>query len=319
MHTTSWRTALVAACVAIPFAALANQYEIVDLGSTVTASDLNDKGAVLGLTNSIPARAVVWRGGRWHHLAGQSQMSAINDRGDVVGIQYKQQQLKLWPRGQEALPIETPTGKPGRLYDVNDSRTVVGWFERTATTSSCFMWTPEQGPVEMVWPGVGDCQAHAVNEAGQVAGTAGGDAFLFEDGHFTDLGLIFGSNSTEGLALNRAGHVVGYAGYFGTSDLHAFKWNGTRLVDLNPKGYSSSIAYSINDHDKVVGQAHDVAGDRWLAVRFDTHGVVRLEDEVANLGGWQLVEARRINNDGVVLGFGQFGGTGHWFLLVPTP
>jgi len=317
MRTDSWRTAVVSACLAIPFTALANQYEIVDLGATVTAGDLNDKGAVIGTRHQVPTRAVIWRHGRWHNLAGQSAMSAINDKGDLAGNQYKQGQLMLWPRNQEAVPIETPTGTPGQLVDVNNARTVVGWFEKTFTTASCFMWTPGQGPVEMVWQGFGDCRPHAVNEAGQVAGTAGGDAFLFENGRFTDLGLVFGSDSTEGLALNRAGHVVGFARF--PRDDHAFKWNGTRLVDLNPEGYSSSHANAINDHDKVVGDAYHVVDARRYAVRFEAHGVVRLEDEVINLDGWQLLEARRINNEGVILGEGQFGGTVHSFLLVPTP
>jgi len=76
--------------------------------------------------------------------------------------------------------------------------------------------------------------------------------------------------------------------------------------------------FAINDRNAIVGVAYD--GNDVHAVRFTHAGIVRLEDEVVNLGDWRLENALGINNQGVIVGWGmRSDGLGHTFMLVPVP
>ena len=52
------------------------------------------------------------------------------------------------------------------------------------------------------------CEAHAINDAGQVVGTSANLAFLYKDGVTTYLGTVGGPWS-DANGINNAGHVAG--------------------------------------------------------------------------------------------------------------
>ena len=105
-----------------------------------------------------------------------------------------------------------------------------------------------------------------INAAGEVAGlaSAGGSAFAFRLGQFTDLGTLPGGSYSSAYALNNRGQVVGTSGLAGF-DIglpfgHAFVFSHGRMTDLGTLGGSWSQAFAIADSGAVAGGAY-VAGD----------------------------------------------------------
>ena len=95
----------------------------------------------------------------------------------------------------------------------------------------------------------------AINDAGQVAGTAGSHAALYTPGQgVQDLGTLGGTVSVA-YALNELGQVVGYS-TTATGARHAFRWTpGTGMQDLGTlDGGTSTTARGINDLGQVVGE-----------------------------------------------------------------
>src|SRR5690242_19530749 len=105
---------------------------------------------------------------------------------------------------------------------------------------------------------------NAVNDKGQVAGkiwylnAIGPHACLFTDGQIIDLGT-FGGTTSEGLGINHAGHVVGYATLPSDQAYHAFIYtSGEGMTDLNTlipseSGWVLQVAQAINNRDEIVG------------------------------------------------------------------
>jgi probable HAF family extracellular repeat protein len=103
--------------------------------------------------------------------------------------------------------------------------------------------------------------AHAVNAAGQVIGSAtlSGNtithAFLWQNGVMRDLGTLGGSGSYVG-GINSAGQVVGASKIAGDADEHAFLYAAGVMHDLGALGGTSSVARGINDAGQIVGYSY---------------------------------------------------------------
>jgi probable HAF family extracellular repeat protein len=161
------------------------------------------------------------------------------------------------------LPLATVPASAA-AYGVNDSGRVVGvgsWqfgFNRAFRTGTNGVNLQQLGTL-----GGDESWAYAINNAGQVAGTAqpitaDSHAFLFTDGAgMNDLGTLGGFNSA-GLALNNVGSVVGWS-QNSRLDTHAFVWSaspGMRdLNDLIPvnAGWLLQEAHGVSDNGLIVG------------------------------------------------------------------
>lgn len=88
----------------------------------------------------------------------------------------------------------------------------------------------------------------SINNAGRVAGTAGGRATVWNGTTTIDLG------PGVARAINDPGQVAG------TSGSHATLWNATTATDLGTLGGTNSIAYGVNNTGQVAGYSY-VAGD----------------------------------------------------------
>ncbi len=184
--------------------------------------------------------------------------------------------------------------------DVSDA----GWVVGTADTGQAFLWTGDGTRA------VRGTAARAVNDRGQVAGELPGESVPIACRWEAD-GTV--SLLTYGTArgINAAGSVVGEA-LVETGALHAFRWDGQRLLDLGTLGGTWSVAYDINDADRVVGWAEDRNGRPRATVWED--GTAR---DLGTLGG-DLSMAYAVNDRGEVVGYAATGDdTDHAFLADP--
>jgi probable HAF family extracellular repeat protein len=125
---------------------------------------------------------------RWHATdlgtigGGFSRATAINERGQVVG---------------SAVPSGART-----------------------STHHCFLWAHGVMRDLGAPAGTHDCRPVAIDDAGEIAGTSGGRAFLWRNGRFLDLG------PGEAVALDAAGDVVLGRGP------HSLVWTAGRTIRL---------------------------------------------------------------------------------------
>jgi probable HAF family extracellular repeat protein len=293
-------------------------YTVTDIGSFGGASyarAVNDAGQVAGYyypTGSYLSRALLYSDGTLIDLdsASYSWASGINNLGQVVGMarvgNNNGDHMVVWQNG-----ILTDLGTNGD------------------TASS---------------------HAHAINDAGQITGTTKDltwMAFLYSDGGFTDLGTLSGSRSF-GTGINNAGQVVGNSTYEGGGNFndHAFIWQDGVMTELSGFSGQNYYAQGINDVGQVIvlsnlnhayiwnnGAVTDLgAGEPFginnasqvvgysagSATLWDQGTVTNLNDVLSNGGGWQLLEARAINNVGQIVGYGKNpDGQTRGFLLTP--
>jgi len=139
----------------------------------------------------------------------------------------------------------------------------------------------------------------AINTSGQVTGSVGTRAFVWQAGHFIDLGTLGGEYSV-GLAINDAGQVAGYST---KADGHyrAFLWSGGTMSDLGTLGADYSAGYAIDSLGRVGGSSMTADGRSHAFVW--SAGTMR---DLGTLGGDQpgwTTTAQGLNAAGQVVGY----------------
>lgn len=167
-----------------------------------------------------------------------------------------------------------------------------------------------------------------------------GDTWFVDGGNgvntlMQDIGTLGGVNSW-GRDINNAGQIVGECDYDPAGGEHytrAFLWANGQMQDLGTlrtdptKGFSA--ASGINEKGQVVGWAENQAGERrafiWEGGQMqDLNSLLYLYDANGDpyAAGITLREARDINEDGLIVGWGEVRGAGggqdRGFLLTPT-
>jgi probable HAF family extracellular repeat protein len=161
-----------------------------------------------------------------------------------------------------------------------------------------------------VLPGALSSHGNAINDDGVVVGWSDfGDmvshAFLWRDGHMTDLGTLVGpSGISEATDISDRGLVVGVST---TADggYHPVLWRDGRIVDLGTLGGSSGKATGVNDAGDVVGFSETASGEthafRWRRGRMTDLGTVP---------GQGFSSAEAVDGDGRAVG--ESGGPVVW-------
>lgn len=283
----------------------------IDLGtlggknSWINYGGINDRGDAVGMAETavpdpngedmcgfhtkLTCRPFFWRDGRMTALptlgGNNGQASAINNRGQIVGLSETTapdpscpqgktavtQLPVLWEKG-EAHALPTLAGEPdGFVQGINDQGQAVG------STGTCtniqghaVLW--KDGTVIQL-PDIGRAggDAYAINDHGQVAGfvpTPDGStivATLWQNGGVTNLGILPGDHAAFATGVNNRGQVVGSTFDSTWSWDHGFIWQDGVMTDLNsliPKESNLFIiaASNINDRGQISGMATVMSG-----------------------------------------------------------
>lgn len=166
----------------------------------------------------------------------------------------------------------------------------------------------------------------AINASGQVTGDSQitGDsashAFLYDGSTMQDLGTLGGTHS-YGYGMNDSGHVVGMSYLAGDSARHAFLYDGSTMQDLGTLGGRISYGRSINASGQVVGNSLLASGSQYVAYLYDGSSMLDLCVLVDCVGaGWDFfTDARAINDQGDITGYGVINGETHAFLISSVP
>jgi len=282
-----------------------NAYEISDAGQVAGASlywdwDLFD----------YAGSAILWTPGSGMEDLGtfggyKSQSWGLNEAGQVVGESMMPDDLArafLWDPVsgiQDLGLLPLPDHNVSKAIDINDLGTVVGISSIWNPTSywietRTFVWDPVGGmqEIEVAIPGYEQyIMPNAINDAGVVVGTAytpsfgggPGRAFRWDPVNgATDLGVLFGPESSYASDVDNEGRVVG------EYDDRAVIWTErTGMVELSgllPGDFVYSVATSISDAGYITIQGYETGGTWWdtrsfrLAPDLDEDGVEDAED-----------------------------------------
>jgi probable HAF family extracellular repeat protein len=206
------------------------------------AFDINDAGMVVGF---FRFRGFTLFEGRWKELGtlskrpvgNGSRVLAVNNRGQFVGATTVEE------KGAEYLPVHAflwvkvdKNGRGGRMKDLG---TLPGWRHSTATDlnerGDVVGYTGKEGYARgatvqqpgraVLWrsggkisalpslPGAQESRAEAINNAGQIVGTSGGRAVLWQNGRVLDLNAHIPKDSgwvlKAATAVNNRGWIAG--------------------------------------------------------------------------------------------------------------
>lgn len=302
----------------------ASFYSITDLGIG-TASDINDSGQVVG---NLGASAFLWSEGTGFIELGtfggtSSYGVGINNLGQVIGsVSYANNDeiAFIWSESIGFTDLGTfSTPEIGFRQDspvaINDSGQVLG-----SSLQSPFLWTERTGITNAPFYG---SFPNDINNLGQVVGSTEGRgelSFFWSESTGTITFVPPGSYYSTARSINDLGQVAG--GYFGDNRSNAYLWTlDTGVLDLGTlrDGDDLSYANDINNSGQIVGYSGiDALGvDSGAAFIWENGVMSDLNSLVVNGSGWKLTTAEAINEKGQIVGYGQFNGESHAFVLTP--
>jgi len=200
-------------------------------------------------------------------LGGNASFAlGLNNRGDVVGTarttSASRPQLAFVSGSEGLANLGTLEGSTfSRAFRINQGGEAVGEAFTATGASRAVLWTTD-GLVELA-PGR-SAVANDINNRGQVVGTSGGQAVLWELGEMIGLGAISAdpAATSRGNAIAENGRVAGLAqtdllSSFGSRVSHAFLWDGRRMIDLGALGEDTNFsnAFGLNARSEVVGES----------------------------------------------------------------
>ena len=317
-----------------PLSALeAPLYEIDDLGSIggnfTSPSDINDAGDVVGdaQTATFDFHAFLYTDAAGIRDLGTfgadhwSQAIKINNRGHLTAMATSNDgSVGAFLYGEDIGTVVV-SGLPGAMRtlvaDVNDADHVTGTSVGTSA-SQTFVWTAAAGAQPIGSPGGLVFGGGAINIHGQIALNAlvNADVFspIYHAFRFTpglgmfDLGTLPGTSRTLSVpaSINADGDVTGYS-----SD----PASGGGMIPIGSLGGRQTIPHDINDSGAIVGDATPPGQSLHAFLHTPAGGLVDLNTLIDSTSGWTLSRAIAINNRGMIVGTGGFGGRSRAFRL----
>ncbi len=256
------------------------------------AEDINVGGEVVGTSSAAgnwmgdPTSAFRWKDGRIAALPSpyDSGAEGMNDYGDIVGwtVQVPGQlgRAVRWDGDSMSELGTLPGFQLSYALDINNAGHVVcNAREHSYWTERAYVWKSGE-IIELGTFGGRSSTAHAINERGQIVGTA-------------DTGM------------------VREAPYQNVAISHAFMWENGRLADIGTLGGKDSVAHAINDHGWIVGISEidmtSIIGGEQSQFLYMNGEMLDLNRLIPRDSGWQLFNAVAINNRGQILATGNLG------------
>lgn len=325
-----------------PTARAASSYTITDLGTLTGnnssfANSINNAGRVTGYSQAgTTSHAFRWESGTMTDLGtlgGTNSVGTfVNNNGHIVGLaQTANSRQHAFAEPESTMldlgTLSGPTGPYSAANGINNNGLVVG-LSKSATTSDVLAVTFDGTNVTPLPLLSGDTngQAWAVNDAGQIVGSSGiitnsnltTRAVQWQGSSVTLLNPLTGHTQGEARAINATGQIAGSSSSSST-DKHAVRWQGTTPTDLGLLDGTISEAYGINAAGTVVGRAAISGPAQYHAfIWTSADGMRDLNGLIPANSGWELTEARSINDSGKIVGYGTIGGQSHGFLLTPA-
>ena len=323
-------------------------------GGTSAAYGINDDGVVAGAaqTSASPSHAIRWQPGTAPKdlgtFAGQSTSTAVgvNKSLQVVGnasVSTVSSQAFLYTGpgplrnlGHLAFGGLMASTQTVSASGINDSGAVAGTSPLQlgapsyAAYTRAFVW--KAGTLtDLGSLGDSNSMASAINASGWITGstatpTAAEHAFLWKGAALLDLGVCDGATSSQGRAINAAGHVAGWCfwpqvnGYPNghPSMRHAFVWTSEGGVrDLGDLGNRRADVLGIGVDDSVIGFTITSSGAHRAFIAPLAGALQDLNGVLPAGSGWVLSEARAINTKGQIVGTGTLQGVARGFVLTP--
>lgn len=335
--TRIYTSIITAAAILLMFSSSVLAYrQIIDLGTLGSfnseAYSINENNQIVGWAHKPYGASFVRRAclfdstgnGDNIDLDGDAAYS-INENGRIVGVSDDYACLFNSPGN---INLGTLGGNRSSAYAINDAGRIVGDAELIPGGDSHACLFRLGANIDLGTLGGCASSALSINNSGQIAGWALDNssffrACLFDDtggNNNIDLGTLGGLLS-EAHFINDAAQIVGRAdtasGYY-----HACLFDQAGNIDLGTLGGLFSTALGINDEGQIVGSAEN-SDQSYRACLFDPTGLGRNIDLNLLIDpscGWQLNEARAINNNGYIVGWGMNPDwEAHAFLLVPEP
>jgi probable HAF family extracellular repeat protein len=295
-------------------------------------------GTVGGPNSSVPWESVKNNQGL---IVGISDTSIVQPRGEVfscaaAGFIPSSGNTCLgflWqpPGFIRALP--TLGGDNGFATGINNKGQVIGWAETSYQDPTCnppqvlqflpYVYDIKTAKITAlpVYPGDSDGTANALNDKGQMAGISGIcsnavggasaiHAVFWQDKNSTpiDMGNLGGMAWNTPASMNREGEVVGFGNPSGDQNAGfnpmAFYWS--QSTGMQPLGtiplFPNSIAYAINNHGLIVGQALNFSTGASHAFIYKDGFMTDLNSLMIGHKSLTLLYANDVDDSGVIVG-----------------
>ncbi|MCH7849987.1 MAG: hypothetical protein IIB53_16695, partial [Planctomycetes bacterium] len=158
-----------------------------------------------------------------------------------------------------------PGGNWSEAYAINEKNEIVGFWGDTLNGPSplAFLW--RDGQMIDIHPDFGTARSEAndINDQSQATGWMGSSifsdahAFIWDNGKVTDLGVIPGGFTAEGMAINNLGDVAVRGRMFNDQNeviVRSFLWRDGEWIDLGVlPGCEETRVRDLNDAGQAVG------------------------------------------------------------------
>jgi probable HAF family extracellular repeat protein len=310
----------------LPGGTLSYAYKINTLGQAVGYADTADgkQHGVLFSDGGLQDLGTLGTG-------KTSNAYGINDLGQIVGYSTTAPQ-GTQEGAQHAFYYDgtmhdmgTLGGDTSDAWNINNAGQVIGYSDTVPNFGipHAFLWDTVNGFQDLGTLGGAVSYGYGINESGDATGsaeTADGflHAFVYSNGVMNDIGTLPDGNYSQGWAINEVGDVAGVATANGNANYHAFLYRDATMTDLGTLGGDNSIAYSVNNNGDVVGTAETTPGHPAANPFLYRDGVMtNVKDFLPPNSGWNLLDARYITDNDLIVGVGRHGssGTYHGFIL----
>lgn len=299
-------------------------YTVTDLGPANNVRGLNDKGQVLGGTDS---GSFFYDGSTRYALppppSGSFSGAGLNNEGQIVGTVLKpgyDYSLAVYSNGA----FQSLGGSPNASATaINDAGQIAGDQVRGF---QAFFYSGGTFTNIGVLPGDGISAARGIAPNGDVLAVSIGSPglayhpVLFSNGTLTPVAGSTGLSS-EVSGINSKGQVVGSEFIVkgsGVGEAVLFSGGQAQLLGFLPgSGVSESFANAVNDSGVIVGGNLNSIYARAF-VDYSGTGLVDLNSLLVNGSGWVLEDASAVNNEGQIAGSGLYQGRNEAFLLTPV-